>query len=526
MKKNNVSNLIIFLAIIILVNLVSISIFYRIDFSKGHIYSLSKASKEVVRNLEDRLVIKAYFTKNLPDQLADTRRFVRDLLSEYQAYSHGKLRFEFIDPSDEEKLKKEAQKNHIQPVSMRVAEHDQFTVKEVYLGLAFLYEGKTETIPLVQNTQGLEYDITSTIKKITAIGQVKIALFSKEDKDVEAMMRRLRGISNNYQTLREMLSKNYEIQNTKLDKKLDDDVKMLIFAGVKDSLDEKQLYNLDQFVMNGGNLLIFQDGVDADIQNQSAKPIKSNIFDLLSSYGIVIKKDIVVDAECNAIQIQRRQGFFSIATPVKYPPLIVANNVNKNSEIVKNLDQIQFIFASPIDSSKVKKDITFTPLIYSSSASDLIKGPHYNIYYTQYLGKNLRMMFKGSSYILAAMYSGKFKSYFADNESYKDAKKESKNSKIIVVGDSDFITELGAAKNQSNIDFCLNSVDYLTNNNILIGLRSREVQYKPLKELSPSGRRIVKWINVLLSSIILIIFGIFRYKAELKRRKHIGEVYE
>ncbi len=527
MKKNkNISGLIIFLAIFVLVNLVSISIFYRIDFSKGHVYSLSKASKEVVKNLDDRLVIKAYFTKNLPDQLADTRRFVRDLLSEYQAYSHGKLRFEFIDPSDEEKLKKEAQKNHIQPVSMRVAEHDQFTVKEVYLGLAFLYEGKTETIPLVQNTQGLEYDITSTIKKITSIGQVKIAMFSKEDPDVKAMMQRLRGISNNYQTLREMLSKNYEIQNTDLQEKIKDDVKMLIFAGIKDSLDDKQLYNLDQFVMRGGNLLIFQDGVDADIQNQSAKAINSNLFDLLKSYGIKINKDIVIDAECNAIQIQRRQGFFSIATPVKYPPLILANKVNKKNIIVKNLDQIQFIFASPLDSTKVENDVKFTPLIYSSDNSDLIKGPRYNISYAQYMNKNLKAMLTGKSYILAGLYTGKFKSYFADNADYKDAKKESENASIIVVGDSDFITELGAAKNPSNIDFCLNSVDFLTDNKILIGLRSREVQYKPLKELTPSGRKIVKWINVLLSSIILIIFGILRYKAELKRRKHIGEVYE
>ncbi len=527
MKKNkNISGLIIFLIIILLVNLVSLSIFYRIDLSKGHIYSLSKASKEVVKNLDDRLVIKAYFTKNLPDQLADTRRFVRDLLSEYQAYSHGKLRFEFIDPSDEKKLQDEARKNRIEPVSMRVAEHDEFVVKKVYLGLAFLYEGKTETIPLVQNTQGLEYDITSTIKKITSIGQIKIALYSKEDPDVQAMMRRLRGISNNYQTLREMLSKNYEIQNTDLNSKLNEDVKMLIFAGTKDSLDDKQLYNLDQFVMNGGNLLIFQDGVDANLQEQTAKPIKSNIFDLLAHYGIKIEKTIVTDAECNSIQIQRRAGFFSIATPVKYPPLIIANKVNKNNEIVKRLDQLQFIFASPIDSTNISKEITFTPLIYSSDHSGIIPAPRYDIGYMQFMNKDLNSMLKEHSKILAAIYEGKFKSYFADNDSYKDATKESKDTKIIVVSDSDFITELGAGKNPSNIDFCLNSVDYLTGNDILIGLRSREIQYKPLKELTPSGRRIVKWINVLLSSILLILFGIFRYKAELKRRKHIGEVYE
>ena len=111
MRKTNWLNLIIFVAIIVLVNLVSITIFTRMDLSKGKIYSLSKSSKEAVRNLEDRLVVKAYFSKNLPGEFADARRFANDLLSEYQAYSRGKLRFEFLDPKDENRLKEEARKN-------------------------------------------------------------------------------------------------------------------------------------------------------------------------------------------------------------------------------------------------------------------------------------------------------------------------------------------------------------------------------------------------------------------------------
>jgi len=75
MRKTNWLNLIIFIAIIVFLNLVSITIFTRMDLSKGKIYSLSKSSKEAVRNLEDRLVVKAYFSKNLPGEFADARRF-------------------------------------------------------------------------------------------------------------------------------------------------------------------------------------------------------------------------------------------------------------------------------------------------------------------------------------------------------------------------------------------------------------------------------------------------------------------
>ena len=66
MKKNIWFDIIILIAIVIFVNLVSLSIFTRIDLSQGKIYSLSKSSKQAVKNLEDRLVIKAYFSRNMP----------------------------------------------------------------------------------------------------------------------------------------------------------------------------------------------------------------------------------------------------------------------------------------------------------------------------------------------------------------------------------------------------------------------------------------------------------------------------
>jgi len=71
--------------------------------------------------------------------------FANDLLSEYQAYSRGKLRFEFLDPSDENRLKEEARKNQISPVSMRVVENDKLEIREVYMGLAFFVSGQNRS---------------------------------------------------------------------------------------------------------------------------------------------------------------------------------------------------------------------------------------------------------------------------------------------------------------------------------------------------------------------------------------------
>jgi len=527
-KKTVITNLIIFAAIIIFLNLVSLSIFTRIDLSKGNVYSLSKASKQVARNLEDRLVIKAYFSKNLPGEYADARRYTQDLLSEYQAYSKGKLRFEFLDPSDEEGLKEEAGKNQIFPVQMRVVENDKLEIREVYLGLAFLYQDKTESIPLVQNTRGLEYDITKLIKKITAQGMKKLAFFQTEPVDEMATMQ-MQGRQNPadaHSTVRQLLTESYELSVIDLTEPVDPLVTLLVFSGIKDSLTIDQLYNLDQFIMSGKNVIFFQDRVFTDIQTQQASVIESNIFDMLRSYGIFLKPNLVADAQCGQVQIQRQQGMFRFMTPVSYPFFPVINNVNKENMIVKNLDQMQLIFASEIDTLRMKLDQNFEPLLYTSQNSGEVKAPRLDISITPYMNANLRQMFLDGPKIVSGIFTGTFESYFKNSDQYTDALLITSEPRILVVTDSDFIQDTGGAGVKGNLDFVLNSVDYMASEGTLIEIRSRETEFKPLKEISNTSRKFVKWINILFPSILLILIGIIRYRNDIKRRKFIGELYE
>ncbi len=527
MRKNRTLwiNLLIFVAIIVFVNLISIPIFTRLDLSKGKIYSLSKASKNAAKSLEDRLIVKAYFSKNLPGEFADARRFTQDLLSEYQAYSRGKLRFEFIDPTDEETLKEEARKNNITPATMRVNENDQLVIREVYLGLAFLYQDKTEAIPLIQNTQGLEYDITSTIKKITAIGLKKVAIFSIEE-EIPPQYPGMPPQNDNFQKIRQMISESYEVIKTDLSSEIESSVDVLVFTGIKDSLSGSQLYNLDQFLMLGGNILFFQDRVAADLQTQKAEPIISNLFALFRNYGINIKTNLVADADCGHVSVQRQQGFFKINTPIKYPFFPVIHNVNKENLIVKNLDQMQLIFASEIDTTRMNEGVSFEPLLFTSKNSGEIAGPRLDISVMQYMNQNLNKMFIEEAKTVAGIYSGVFKSYFADDPEFPDAALENSNGKILLVTDSEFVEDIGGAGIKGNLDFVLNAVDYMASDASLIEIRSRETEYKPLKEISNSAKKIIKWLNILLPAILLILIGIILYRRELSRRKMIGELYE
>ena len=106
-------------AILILLNIVSVRLFGRLDFTKNNLFTLSDASKNLVKGLDDRLTVKAYFTEDVPAPYNNIRRTVLDQLNEYKAYSKGNMQFEFIDPSGE-KGEQEAQQQGIQPVQVQV----------------------------------------------------------------------------------------------------------------------------------------------------------------------------------------------------------------------------------------------------------------------------------------------------------------------------------------------------------------------------------------------------------------------
>ncbi|MBU1919864.1 GldG family protein, partial [bacterium] len=173
MKKNtwsvaSVSTLLVMIAIIIVVNLIGLRLFARADLTDNKIYTLSDASKRLVSNLEDRLTVKAYFTRDLPPPYNANARYVNDALEDYRSYSNGHFHFEFIDPADEEALEKEAQQYRVQPAQVNVVEKDNLQVKKVYMGLVLIYGDKHETIPIIQNVDNFEYEMTSTIKRLTA----------------------------------------------------------------------------------------------------------------------------------------------------------------------------------------------------------------------------------------------------------------------------------------------------------------------------------------------------------------------
>lgn len=169
------STLILYLVVIVLINLVGITLFWRMDLTANGLYSLSAASKKVVSNLSEPLTVHVFFSKNLPPPYNNIELYLHDLLEEYELHANDNLSYRFYDvTSQEEDLSKETEENRkiardygINPISIRKIEKDEVRMRQVFMGMALIYGDVIGKIPAVTSTNDLEYRITNTIRGMT-----------------------------------------------------------------------------------------------------------------------------------------------------------------------------------------------------------------------------------------------------------------------------------------------------------------------------------------------------------------------
>ncbi len=172
--KEHYFKFILYIAVIVLVNIVGLSLFFRGDLTKNGIYSLSDASKEAVATLSEPLSINVFFSRDLPAPHNNTERYLKDLLVEYAASAGRHFNYTFYNvSSDQGDLTKQADDNReiaknygLQPVQIRVMENDEIKFKNAYMGLVILHGDLMEKIPAITTTDGLEYQLTTAIQKL------------------------------------------------------------------------------------------------------------------------------------------------------------------------------------------------------------------------------------------------------------------------------------------------------------------------------------------------------------------------
>ncbi len=486
--KNSVSVLLV-AGIVLLLNVLSKQLFFRIDLTEGNQYTLSKATKDILRELEDPVTVKAYFSQDLPANVAKTRRDFQEMLIEYSNLSRGNVDYEFVNPNADPTIEQEAMQSGIAPVMINVREKDQVKQQKAYMGAIIKLGDQEEVIPFVQPGGAMEYSLTTGVKKLAVVDKPSVGLIQGHGEPG------FQELSQAYQAL--SILYNVELIDLPSIDAIDLRFKTVAMVGPSDTINPIDLAKLDQFLDRGGHLFLAFDRVNGDLQTASGSAIDIGLVTWLADKGIVVDDSFITDASCGNVTVQQRAGFMTFNNQVSFPYLPLVNQFPEHP-VTEGLEQVIFEFASPIrfvgDSS-----LRFTPLVTSSETSGSVKVPTYFDIQKQWTKAD----FPQQHLPIAAIVEGNFGQNPAT---------------LIVVSDGNFPVSGQRGQNPDNVSLMVNSIDWLSDDTGLIALRTKGVSSRPIEEIEDGKRSFLKYLNFLLPIALILVYGFFRNQKSNNQR--------
>ncbi len=561
--KNRTIRLIASILMILIITWIASFKFLRFDLTSEGRYTLSDYTVEKLENLEDLIYIKVYLEgKDLPINYKKMRRSVKEQLEEFKVYSGSNIEFEFINPSESTDkeirfglYKQLIDKNGLYPIETKeVSDEGKTSVKMVFPGAVISYKGIDIGVNLLKNTSGvsqdsevninnsiqsLEYELINAIQKLIKKNKPEIAFIEGQGEIKEQ----------NLSSIIRVLQEYYLVKFGEINGRpgVLDQFKAIIIAKPQSSFTEQDKFVIDQYIMNGGNVLWLVEGTTTSLDSlysTSETMVMGhdvNLNDMLFNYGARVNHNMLQDKQSSPIglTVKGTDGEPRIKLyPWYYFPVLASDN---NHVISKYVDYIKTEFVCTVDTVGEDSDIKKTVLLKSSDYSKLVQIPAY-ISLRQIHNMPDDILMDAGRKNVAVLLEGKFKSVFKNRQAKKyfpdkpdlTIKETGESAKMVIVGDGDIIKNeisqdgkpypLGFDKFSKQIfngnkEFILNSVNYLCDDGGLMSIRSREIKMRLLeKDKIRNNRLLIQILNVVLPIIFIIIFAFIVYF--VRKRKY------
>lgn len=522
-------------------NLMATRYFWRWDSTAEKVYTLSPASKELVKNLPDRMNVKLFMSEDLKPPFAGHAQFARDLLNDYATYSNGKFNVEVVKmPENDSKAEEEASHYKVQKSRRGLMGGNKIEIAATFLGVGFDYHGNIESIPVIEQDQGLEFEISGLIKQMT-VKKKKIGFATSEGETPLG--------HGGLQFFSEYLKKTgYETTTVELKAKVPDDVDALFIIGPKQPFNDRAKYVVDQFLMRGKSVAFMVDGQVLETPKgmmmpgmdmpQIARGNDTALDDLLGHYGFKVRADIVLDRQNYIGPVTVGQQVLGLNHPV----FLAATGIDQKNPITQGIEALIFPYTSSLELTGDVKDgkssLQVFKLAESSRKSWRPSGPFV-------FNPDARQVQETSDkgpFPIAYAATGKFKSFFAGKQIVKeDGTKVDGNisqpgiepmlteakdgARLVVIADADFINDQyvglaprGLQAYQLNLLFALNLADWMAQDEALAKIRNKGMQNRPLGEVSDAAAAFIKYGNMFGLPLLVILIGLVRWRIRQARR--------
>jgi len=489
-RKSILTQVLLVVAVLVIINILSERFFFRLDFTADQRYTLSEATKNILKSMDEPVTVTAYFSEDLPPDYAAVRDDFKDLLVEYDNRSGGKVLYEYVDPKNNQQIESKAFQAGVAPLRMNMREKDEIVVKKIYMGAVVQLGDKSEAIPSIQPGSAMEYDLTTAIKKLAIKNKPSVGFIQGNGEP---------SLGSVGQLLQE-LDVLYNVEPVDLSNA--DELgrfNSLILLGPTDTIPAVQLQKLDNYLAGGGRMFIGIDRVKGDFQTAQGTAINTGLETWLAQKGLNVGSNFVVDANCGTVSMQQQNFPFPIQIPFPYIPKI--QNFTEHP-ITEGIEQILFQFTSSIDFTG-DTSLTFIPLLKSSDKAATIPVPLYFEVQKRWNETD----FPKSGITVGAILEGNIVGSIP--------------SKIVLVTDGQFVVN-GEGQNarqvsMDNVSLLANAIDWLSDDTGLIDLRTKGVTARPLDQVEEGRKNLIKYLNFLLPIFLIIVYGIFR----MQRRRNL-----
>ncbi len=474
----------------------------RWDLTDDKLFTLSPATKELVEGLDDLLTINFYASSDPPVQLAGASRDIEGFLGDLDRQS-DLVRVVRHTPDKDDESEEEARTAGVPPVQFNIQGQDELQVKVGFLGMTLSYTDRREVIRFVDSVDGLEYRVATLANKMVRRDKKTVGFLTGHgEKARDAELRFLNA----------QLVEQYDVVDVRADAEgmLDlEEVDVLVVAGPTDPIPQAERDQLDEFFARGGKALFLVDTTVADPNRFLALPNPDTLNDFILRYGVFVHENIVIDLESNeTLSFTTQVGNVLL----QYPFWIKAPTVE--SKISGNTETVLLPWAASVelvDRPEVREVDRFIHLVETTE---------FGVLRWQYQDINPQPDLSGygveseefGKHLLAVGLTG---------TATRPAAGES-NFRMVVVGDSDWITDSIASRTPENIVLALNWVDWLAQEESLASIRSKVVTSRDLLFTSSAHKNAVQYVNIVGVPVLLVLVGavLFLRRRQLTLRRY------
>lgn len=470
---------IVLLALVMLVNYLASFLQVRLDLTSEKRYTLSRATLNLVKKLDEEVQIDVFLKGDLPAGFRKLANSTKDFLGILRDRSGSGIRYRFISPLDslnvnvvysDTVLRKDTvvsfrvtyadslQKMGAVPINLTVQKEEGQSSNIVYPVAIVTYKGKQSLVNLypgasreisqneINSAEALmEYQFAKTLDQLTNEKKPGIAYSVGNGEPADGRTYDLRlALQEQY---------NFAILDINKAPAIPEQVDLLLIVKPTLAFTEEEKLKIDQFVMRGGKLLCFIDNLIAESDSLSIKPEtiaydrNLNLADLFFRYGLRINTDLVMDLQCDAIPFvvggSTGNPQLEFLRWNYYPVLMPA----PGSKLSKGQGYVTALFANSIDTIQVE-GVKKEPLLVTSPNSRIISTPAL-ISLNENKDAPEDAKFKKNAIPVAMLLEGQFTSLYRNrlSSSQSDSLKaigkrflpQSENTKMIVVADGDIV---------------------------------------------------------------------------------------